>query len=154
MTAITAITAMTEEHPVTTTPTDPRTVVVRYVEAVRDGDAAVIHDSFAPDATWHYPGSLPTSRIWRGREAIVNDFLGSMGTVFVPGTVRIELVGTIAEGDKVVAEWTSRARTIHGAEYDNRCLGIFTVHAGRITSVIEYADTHHVAETLFPPAGA
>ncbi|MET9447336.1 nuclear transport factor 2 family protein [Streptomyces cinerochromogenes] len=128
---------------------DPRAVVIRYVEAVRDGDADVIRDSFAEDATWHYPGSLPVSRVWRGREEIINDFLGSMGTVFVPGTVEIELVGTIAEGDRVVAEWTSRAETVHGGTYDNRCLGIYTVRDGRIVSVVEYADTQHVAETLF-----
>ncbi|MFG2288168.1 nuclear transport factor 2 family protein [Streptomyces sp. NPDC048595] len=130
--------------------TDPRAVVIRYVEAVRDGDADVIHDSFAKDAIWHYPGSLPVSKVWHGRDAIINDFLGGMGPAFVPGSLEIALVGTIAENDRVVAEWTSRATTVHGRRYDNRCLGIFTVHDGKITSVVEYADTHHVAATLFP----
>ncbi|MFF5440014.1 nuclear transport factor 2 family protein [Streptomyces achromogenes] len=132
------------------TTSDARAVVVRYVEAVRDGAADVIRDSFAEDATWHYPGSLPVSRVWQGRDEIVDAFLGSMGTVFVPGTMRIDLVGTIAEGDRVVAEWTAKATTVTGAAYDNRCLGVYTVRDGRITSVVEYADTHHVAETLFP----
>ncbi|WP_030411203.1 nuclear transport factor 2 family protein [Streptomyces sp. NRRL S-1448] len=129
--------------------TDPRSVVIRYVEAVRDGDADVIRDSFAEDATWDYPGDLPVSRVWQGRDAIVNDFLGGMGPAFVPGTMEIALVSTVAEGDRVVAEWTARATTVHGDRYDNRCLGIYTVRDGRITSVIEYADTHHVARTLF-----
>ncbi|MCZ0987980.1 nuclear transport factor 2 family protein [Streptomyces diastatochromogenes] len=136
------------------TTSDPRTVVIRYVEAVRDGDADVIHDSFTEDATWHYPGDLPVSKVWRGRDEIVNEFLGSMGTVFVPGTVDIELVSTIAEGDRVVAEWTSRATTVRGATYDNRCIGIYTVRGGKIASVIEYADTQHVAATLFPDEDA
>ena len=130
--------------------TDPRAVVVRYVEAVRDGDADVIYESFAEDATWHYPGDLPISKVWRGRDAIVNDFLGGMGPVLVPGTMKIELIGTIAEGDRVVAEWTSTAQTVYGGTYDNRCIGIYTVRDGRIASVVEYADTRHVAATLFP----
>ena len=129
---------------------DPRTVVIRYVEAVRDGDADVIHDSFAEDATWHYPGGLPVSGVWHGRDAIINDFLGGMGPILVPGTLEIELVSTIAEGDRVVAEWTSKAKTVHGGTYDNRCIGIYTVRDGKITSVIEYADTGHVAAILFP----
>ena len=133
-----------------TVTTDPRTVVVRYVEAVRDGDAGIIRDSFAPDATWHYPGDLPTSKVWRGRDAIVNDFLGGMGPVLIPGTMQVELVSTIAEGNRVVAEWTSKAKTVHGGAYDNRCIGIYTVRDGRIVSVIEYADTRHVAAVLFP----
>ncbi|MEU5532109.1 nuclear transport factor 2 family protein [Streptomyces sp. NPDC020362] len=133
-----------------TTATDPRAVVIRYVEAVRDGAADVIHDSFAADATWHYPGTLPVSKVWQGRDQIINEFLGGMGTVFVPGTLEIELVSTIAEGDRVVAEWTSKAETVCGGTYDNRCLGIYTVRDGKIVSVIEYADTQHVAATLFP----
>ncbi|POX49357.1 nuclear transport factor 2 family protein [Streptomyces sp. Ru72] len=130
--------------------TDPRTVVVRYIEAVRDGDAHTIAASFAEDASWHYPGSLPISKIWNGRDAIVNEFLGGMGPILVPGTLKIELISTIAEGDRVVAEWTSQAETVHGTTYDNRCIGIYTVRDGRITSVIEYADTQHVAAALFP----
>ncbi|WP_424887242.1 nuclear transport factor 2 family protein [Streptomyces sp. XH2] len=132
------------------TSTDPRAVVIRYVEAVRDGDAGVIRDSFAEDATWHYPGDLPISKVWRGRDAIINDFLGGMGPILVPGTMEVELVSTIAEGERVVAEWTSRAETVHGGTYDNRCIGIYTVREGKIASVIEYADTRHVAATLFP----
>ncbi|MCO5992909.1 nuclear transport factor 2 family protein [Actinoallomurus rhizosphaericola] len=134
----------------TTTTPEPRDVVIRYVEAVRDGDADVIYDSFAEDATWHYPGDLPISKVWRGREAIINDFLGAMGPILVPGTMKIELVGTIAEADRVVAEWTSKAQTVYGGTYDNRCIGIYTVRDGKISSVVEYADTRHVAAALFP----
>jgi len=130
--------------------TTGRDIVVRYVEAVRDGDAATVHASFAPDATWHYPGDLPISKVWHGRDAIINDFLGGMGPLLVPGTVKIDLVSTIAEGNRVVAEWTSTAKTVYGTSYDNRCIGVFTVHDGQITSVIEYADTRHVAAALFP----
>ena len=35
---------------------DPKSVVIRYVEAARDGMSAVIRDDFSPDATWEYPG--------------------------------------------------------------------------------------------------
>ncbi|MFI9052867.1 nuclear transport factor 2 family protein [Streptomyces sp. NPDC053427] len=132
------------------TTTDPRAVVIRYVEAVRDGDADVIHDSFTEDATWHYPGDLPLSKVWHGRDAIINDFLGSMGPILVPGSLDVELVSTLAEGDRVVAEWTSKAKTVHGGTYDNRCIGIYTVRDGKIASVVEYADTRHVAAVLFP----
>ncbi|MFI2205466.1 nuclear transport factor 2 family protein [Streptomyces sp. NPDC020192] len=134
--------------------TAPRAVVIRYVEAVRDGAADVIRDSFAEDATWHYPGDLPISKVWHGRDRIIDEFLGSMGPVLVPGTLEIELISTLAEDDRVVAEWTSKARTVYGGTYDNRCIGIYTVHDGKITSVVEYADTRHVAAALFPDHGA
>lgn len=133
--------------------TDPRAVVVRYVEAVRDGDADVIRASFAEDATWHFPGDLPISKVWRGRDAIVDDFLGGMHPLLVPGTMKVELTSTIAEGDRVVAEWTSKAQTVYRGTYDNRCIGIYTIRDGRIASVVEYVDTQHVAAALFPEHG-
>jgi uncharacterized protein len=130
---------------------DPKTVVVRYVEAVRDGDLATITDSFAEDATWTFPGSLPMSRVWEGRDAIINDFLGSMGTRLDQNApLVIELVNVFAEGEQVLAEWTAKGTTVHGEAYDNKCAGIYTVRDGKITSVVEYADTHHVAKVFFP----
>jgi ketosteroid isomerase-like protein len=59
--------------------TDPAAVVTRYIYAVRDGDSGAIRDSFAEDAIWEYPGDLPLSGTWRGRDTIVDDFLGSVG---------------------------------------------------------------------------
>jgi uncharacterized protein (TIGR02246 family) len=144
---------MTTTTTATTTATDPKTVVVRYVEAVRDGDAQAIAASFAEDATWLYPGSLPISRLWEGRDAIINDFLRGMGVYLdTSAPVVIELVNAFADGDQVLAEWTSKATAANGAVYDNRCAAVFTVRDGKITSVREYADTHHVATVLFPEA--
>lgn len=129
---------------------DPKAVVVRYVEAVRDGDAQAVFNSFAEDATWLYPGSLPISRLWSGRPAIINDFLGGMGRYLdTIAPIAIELLNAFADGDQVLAEWTSKATAANGATYDNRCAGVFTVRDGKIVSVVEYTDTQHVAATLF-----
>ena len=51
---------------------DPKSVVIRYVEAARDGMSAVIRDSFSPDATWEYPGELPLSGTYVGVDEIVD----------------------------------------------------------------------------------
>jgi uncharacterized protein len=130
--------------------TDPRSVVIRYIEAARDGMSAVIRDSFAPDAIWEYPGDLPLSGTYRGIDAIADTFLGDSPELMAPGTqVAIELVNTIADGDQVAAEWTSRATGRNGTPYHNRNVGIFTVRDGKIVSVREYTDTLHVSRALF-----
>ena len=116
--------------------TDPAAVVTRYIHAVRDGDSCAIRDSFAEDAIWDYPGDLPLSGTWRGRDTIVDDFLGTVGTVLEPGSaVALEITGVLTAGDEVVAEWTSRATARGGAAYHNRNVGIFTVRDGRIAAV-------------------
>lgn len=133
------------------TDNDPKTVVIRYVQAARDGMAAVIRDSFTADATWEYPGDLPLSGTHQGIDAIVTEFLGGAAALMAPGTkVVIELTNVVAEGDQVVAEWTARATARNGRAYHNRNAGIFTVRDGRIVSVREYTDTQHAARVLFP----
>jgi uncharacterized protein len=132
------------------TSTEPASIVVHYIDAVRDGDIDTVRNMFAEDATWEYPGDLPLSRTWRGRDAIVSDFLGGVGTLLRPDTpLSLELTNLISAGDQVVAEWTSGAITRSGAAYHNRNIAVFTITGGKITSVREYTDTQHVEHVLF-----
>ncbi|MER7245169.1 nuclear transport factor 2 family protein [Kribbella sp. NPDC000426] len=144
-----AVLTLHEEEPLMR---DPRTVVTRYVEAVAAGDLPTIRASFAPDVVWTYPGDLPLSGDWKGRDLVVDDFLGAAaGNLFAPGTpVTIELVNVIADGEQVLAEWTACATARAGGAYSNKCAGVFTVRDGLIVAVREYLDTDHARRVLFP----
>ena len=131
------------------TPPDSRTVVERYIAAAESRDEAALRASFAPDATWWLRGELPISGTWRGRDTIIDDFLGTAMSYYDPGSVTIEVTSITAEGDTVVAEWTSRARTTDGAPYENHCIGVFSVRDGEITSVREYMDTLYASQVAF-----
>ena len=122
---------------------DSTTVIGRYIAALQRGDLPTVRDSFAEDATWRLGGALPISGHWRGRDAIVDEFLGGARSFFEPGSVQIEVTELFAEGEKVSLEWTSRARTAAGEPYENQCAGVFTVRDGRIQAVREYMDTHY-----------
>jgi uncharacterized protein len=63
--------------------------------------------------------------------------------------VSLEITSMIAEGDRVVVEWTSRARNRAGEPYENFCIGVFTVSDGKIHHVREYMDTLYAHETAF-----
>ena len=125
--------------------TDPRTVLERYVAAVAERDMDTVRDLFAEDATWWLGGELPLSGTWRGRDAILGDFLGSIPRLYQPDTISIEITSLIAEGDVVAMEWTSRALTTSGEDYENQCAGLFTVRDGKIAAVREYMDTQYAA---------
>jgi NADPH:quinone reductase-like Zn-dependent oxidoreductase/ketosteroid isomerase-like protein len=130
---------------------DPKTVVTKYVEAAAAGDRPAMRDSFAPDVVWTYPGDLPLSGEWKGRDAVLDEFLGAAGDLFAPGTrVTIKLTNAIADGEQVFAEWTSQATGRAGGAYDNKCAAVFTVSGGQIVAVREYTDTDHARRVLFP----
>jgi NADPH:quinone reductase-like Zn-dependent oxidoreductase/ketosteroid isomerase-like protein len=148
-----AVLTLHKEDPVMN---DPKTVVTRYVEAVAAGDLPTIRASFAPDVVWTYPGDLPLSGDWKGRDLVVDEFLGAAaGNLFAPGTpVTIELVNVIADGEQVFAEWTAQATARAGGAYSNKCAGVFTVRDGLIVAVREYLDTDHARRVLFPDIDA
>jgi uncharacterized protein len=125
--------------------TDSRAVIERYVTAVAARDMDTVRDLFAEDATWWLGGELPLSGTWRGRDAILGDFLGSIPRLYRPETISLEITSLIAEGETVALEWTSRAQTTSGEDYENQCAGVFTVRDGKIASVREYMDTQYAA---------
>jgi ketosteroid isomerase-like protein len=132
---------------------DSRTVLHRYVEAVEAGDMEAIRDCFTEDATWTLAaGNLPISGTWSGRETILDEFLANAMSHWEPGSVSLEITGMIGDEDRVVLQWTSRARTRDGRDYENGCIGVFTVRDGRIASVREYMDTLYASDVAFGAA--
>lgn len=129
---------------------DSRSVIRRYVTAVQAGDERALRELFADDAEWTLAaGDLPIAGTWRGRDTILDEFLAIALASYQPGSIALEIVGMIAEGDRVVLQWTSRARTRDGRPYENGCIGVFTVRAGRIQCVREYMDTLYAADAFW-----
>lgn len=130
---------------------EPKQVVRRYLDALLDGDVEAIRRSFAEDAVWSMHADLPMAGPWRGREAIVDDFLLAFGgSLYEQGSQRFEFPTLIGEGELVALEWRVEARSAAGAEYENAYCGIFVVRDGCIQEVREYFDTEHTKRVLFP----
>lgn len=133
---------------------DPKTVLQRYVDALDAGDARSVRELFAPDASWRLDaGDLPTSGTFSGREAIIDGFLKTAMSHYAPDTIQLQITSMIAEGDRVVLQWTSRAKTVNGRDYENDNIGVFTVRDGKIQNVREYMDTLYVKDVVFAGAG-
>ncbi|MFF5293071.1 nuclear transport factor 2 family protein [Paractinoplanes globisporus] len=132
-----------------------RAVVRDYVAALQKGDIDGLRASFTPDATWWLPGDLPVSGTWTGPGEILDVFLAAMVDRLDAGKpLTQELTGLVADGDTVVAEWTSRATTRDGRPYENDYAVVFVVRDGKIAAVREYFDTAYAKRVLFgDPAG-
>jgi uncharacterized protein len=124
-------------------------VVLNYMEVLNTGDMEALRGFFLPDAIWTLAGDLPLSRSWHGPEQILDEFIPAMFARLVPETVELEFEGLIAEGQRVFAEWNTRAQTRSGHSYDQHCLAVFTIRDGRIAEVREYLDTLHAHRAVF-----
>ena len=101
--------------------TEGKSVLRRYVSALQAGDTETVRDLFAEDATWTLAAEdLPIAGTREGRDAIVDDFLATARSYFEPNSIEIEITGMTAEDDRVVLQWTSRARVRSGGDVRER----------------------------------
>ncbi|MFE3255232.1 nuclear transport factor 2 family protein [Nocardia sp. NPDC059229] len=130
---------------------ETRTVIENYIRALQGGEAVERRSEFfAPDATWTLAGDLPTAGTWVGPDQIFHGFLPAMLARFdTTKPMSQEVRGVIADGDRAVAEWTTRATTVAGAEYVNDVVIAFRVAGGRIAEAREYFDTAYANRVLF-----
>jgi uncharacterized protein len=125
-------------------------VVQHYLDVLLAGDIEGIRNCFAEDAIWTMHADLPMAGPWKGRDAIVDDFLVHFGgTLYQQGSQQFEFPTLIGEGETVSLEWRVRALTAKGEDYDNSYCGIFIVRDGKIQEVREYFDTAYTERTLF-----
>ncbi|MEW2578589.1 nuclear transport factor 2 family protein [Streptomyces syringium] len=133
---------------------DARTVVTRYLQALRTRDAQAIPELIAADAVYRIPGSHPLAGTFHGLDEIARKFFTPMGALFDPeAAYAVEVSHLLAEGDQVSVECVTRSTTVHGTPYAIDISAQFTVRDGRIVSMREYFDTQYFARTLFGQEG-
>lgn len=126
-----------------------KAIVQGYMDALTTGDFNALRSFFTPESTWTLAGDLPLSGTWTGGAQILDEFVPAMVARLVPESMEFAFDGLIAEGDRVLAEWSTRALARSGGRYDQHCLAVFTVRDGKIVSVREYFDTKHAHEVVF-----
>jgi ketosteroid isomerase-like protein len=129
---------------------DSRTVVERYLKALREGDFTAVPDLIAAHATYRIPGDHPLAGTHVGLEEIVGKFMTPMAALFDPtAPYAVEVSSFVAEGAHVAVECVSSTTTATGRPYSIEISAHFTVEDGRIVSMREYFDTQYFARTLF-----
>jgi ketosteroid isomerase-like protein len=135
-----------------TEPDAPRGVVLRYFEALAAGDQETVRNSWAEDGSCWYGGDLPISGTWQGREQVINGFLATAFAHLDPDReIGLKITNVFGEGEQVLVEWDSWATGRTGRAYHEHNIGVFTVRAGKIVNMREYADTQHWERALVAP---
>jgi uncharacterized protein len=127
-----------------TDPAASKDVVRRYIEAINSGELDRVAEFYDDRTAWTIFGSdLPGAGTHIGSAAILG-FLREVHQAFSEKP-HLELVHVVAEGSWVVAEARGTGRFVNGSPYENNYALVFEVAGGKLRTIREYMDTHHVA---------
>lgn len=125
-----------------------RSLVQAFLEAINTDDRTRMLSLLDEHVLWSVPASAvpPYGGTHQGAELVVDMMLSASRKTFVPGSVRHEILRTVAEADVVVAETRMQARQSDERRYDNQYVFIFTIAHGRITEIREHVDTAYAIQ--------
>jgi ketosteroid isomerase-like protein len=124
-----------------------KTVVLTFIKAMGQSDAATAATCLAPDAFTLAKGF--------GKFAGVRRYETILATIaafkqLVPTGLSPTIHTVTAEGDRVVVEFEGNATLANGASYNNQYCMVFTLRDGKIKQVNEYFCTKLADEVLWP----
>jgi ketosteroid isomerase-like protein len=126
-------------------------VVLTFIYAMGQGDAAAAAPCLAPDAFTLAKGFGKFAGV-RQHDLILAT-IAAFRTL-VPDGMQPVIQSVTAEGDRVVVEFEGNATLSNGAAYCNQYCMVFTLQGGRIKQVSEYFCTILADEVLFPLVAA
>lgn len=101
------------------------------------------------DLSWTLIGSTAASGTFRGKEAVLRDFLGPLGEVIdFDAGIDVAIEDLIATEDRVVVRAQGKMTGKHGP-YNNQYCHVMTIRDGKIAATVEYADTALIESALF-----
>lgn len=126
---------------------DPKATVEDFFATFSTGDVDRIMDSLTDDASWWVSGTIEGMSGTNSKRQL-GELLRAVVPLYKEGALKIWPTSMIAEGNKVAVEAESFAELNSGKTYNNRYHFLIELDGGKVRSVKEYSDTHHMLETF------
>ena len=135
-----------------TTVEENRALAREFFARFSTGNVNGAVDLLGAEVTWWIPGdpaAMPAAGLYT-KDSIAALF-GRM-VRRLDGTLRMEVLGTTAEDDRVALEVESHGDLRDGRHYNNTYHTLMRIADGYIREVREYSDSHHAYRTWFASA--
>jgi len=117
--------------------------IIRYFEKLNASEPDLL-EIFADDVQYVVPGDMPVSGTFRGKEQIMNMWLGFFERLEY---IKVHPKELVAEGNTVVVRARGEAKTKAGNDYNNLYVFFFRFKDEKVFEVLELPDTAY-AETV------
>ena len=114
-------------------------------------DVDGVLDLMADDVIWRLPGKPELTPIAGDYDKQRLRQLFERMISRLDGGLKMTVLGTVAEGDRVAVEVESKGDLTNGRQYRQQYHFLITVRDGKIASVREYLDTQHAFEVWLRP---
>jgi ketosteroid isomerase-like protein len=138
-----------ETERITMSASDNKKLIETIFARIAAGDRTLFVESLADDVMMRVTGQNSWSQTFRGKDALLRDLYGYLGTLLVADRRTVPL-RFIADGDHVVVQATGEMRTKAGVPYNNDYCLIYRLRDGRITEITEYLDSALCERVLGP----
>lgn len=131
-----------------------KTVAAEFFARFTAGDIDGALATMSDDATWWIPGkpeSTPSAGLY-DKERIARLFHAMQGRL--KEGLKMVVLSSIAEGDRVALEVESFGELTNGRSYRQEYHFLITLRDGKISAVREYLDTQHAYDIWIRPAPA
>jgi uncharacterized protein len=118
----------------------------QFFETLSAGDLEKLRMLLHEEATWTAMATgIPGAGPKKGRKAIIDEFLGPVRGMFVPGDPKIHVDRLISKGSIIAAEARGLGHFKNGKEYSNRYAFFMEIKDDKIFTLQEYMDSYYVS---------
>ena len=125
-----------------------RQIVIDFFGNISAGDFDSAIALLSDSVSWTLTGTTPLSGTYTPLTRVQEEFLGPFAGLVKDGHIEMNLLETIADGDRVVALLTGTSEG-HYAPYNNTYCHVFRVKDGKIQEVTEFCDTVMIETALY-----
>ena len=117
-----------------------------FFRKLSTGNLELVRPLFHKDAAWIVRAKgIPGAGIHKGRDHIIDDFLGPVRNLFEPGDPKIFVDRVFGKGPLVAVQSKSLGKMRNGKKYENNYAWILKFRNGKIIELSEYMDTYYVS---------
>jgi uncharacterized protein len=121
-------------------------LVKQFFETLSTGDLERLRPLLHEQASWTVMATgIPGAGEQKGRDVIIDEFLGPVRGMFVDGDPKIKIATLISKGPLVAAETRIVGRLKNGKEYDNRYAWMIEIKDDKAFSLHEYMDSYYIS---------
>ncbi len=121
---------------------DNEKLVMRFFALLSEGKLDEVKKILDPDATWTpYVSGITSEGVHRGRDAIIDDFIGPIRSkLFRNGDLRVAVDTLVSKANTVMAETRAIGIAHNGRSYENHYAWAIEIRDAHFVVVREYMD--------------